>query len=188
MDATETGEEGSGRKERRLAPLTDKELQALGSTSNRYALRDGGGLFLDVTPGGVHTWIFRYQFNGKQEKFTIGRYPEIPLKVAREKRNSLAVKVANGESPAEAKRNLRTTVLVGTAGDPTVKEFGERYLKEQVDKNWKDPDNEHRYLEKDFFPEFGDRPLKNITVLDVQLVVYRKRDGGHPSAAIHLRN
>ena len=57
-----------------------------------------------------------------------------------------------------------------------------------VEKNWKDASDERRYLEKDFFPEFGDRPLKDITALDVQLVVYRKRDGGHPSAAIHLLN
>ena len=67
-------------------------------------------------------------------------------------------------------------------------EFGERYLREQVDKNWKDPSNERRNLEKGFFPEFGDRLLKDITAVDVQLVVYRKRDGGHPAAAICLRN
>jgi integrase len=136
----------------------------------------------------VRTWIFRYQFNGKQEKFTIGRYPEIPLKSAREKRNSLAVDVANGKSPAEAKKNQRTMKLAGTAGVPTVEDFGKRYLEEVVEKSWKDASNERRYLEKDFFPEFGGRPLKDITVIDVQLVVYRKRDGGHPSAAIHLRN
>ncbi len=188
MDSIAMKEKGQRRKERRLAPLTDKELQAIGPTSKRYALRDGRGLFLDVTPGGVQTWIFRYPFNGVQEKFTIGRYPEIPLKAAREKRDSLAVDVANGKSPAEAKRNLRTITLAGTAGIPTVKEFGERYLKEVVEKSWKDASNERRYLEKDFFPELGGRSLKDISVIDVQLVVYRKRDGGHPSAAIHLRN
>ena len=49
------------------------------------------GLFLEVTTGGMRTWIFRYQFNGRQEMFTIGRYPGIPLKAAWEKRDSLAV-------------------------------------------------------------------------------------------------
>jgi integrase len=188
MRSTKTKKMSSRRKTRRFAPLTDKELQAVGPTSKRYALRDGRGLFLDVTPGGVRTWIFRYQFSGKQEKFIIGRYPEFSLKAAREKRDEFAVDVSKGTFPAEAKKKLRAEATSPSPVNPTVRDFGGRYLKEVVEKNWKDASNERRYLEKDFFPEFGDRPLKDITVLDVQLVVYRKRDGGHPSAAIHLRN
>jgi integrase len=141
-----------------------------------------------VTPGGAKTWIFRYQFKGKQEKFTIGRYPEIGLKDARAKRDEFAVDVSKGTSPAEEKKKLCTEATSPSPVNPTVRDFGGRYLKDVVEKNWKDASNERRYLEKDFFPEFGDRPVKDITVLDVQLVVYRKRDGGHPSAAIHLRN
>ena len=146
------------------------------------------GLFLDLTPGGVKSWIFRYQFNGKQEKYVIGRYPEIGLKDARTKRDELAVDVSKGISPAEEKKKLRAQATSPSPANPSVRDFGGRYLTEVVEKNWKDASNERRYLEKDFYPEFGDRPLKDISVLDVQLVVYRKRDGGHPSAAIHLRN
>ncbi|MGA2808778.1 MAG: integrase arm-type DNA-binding domain-containing protein [Terracidiphilus sp.] len=188
MDSTKTKKKSSKQKTRRFAPLTDKELQAIGPTSKRYTLRDGRGLFLDVTPGGVRTWVFRYQFNGKQEKFTIGRYPEFSLKEAREKRDELAVEVSRGVSPAEEKQKERAKSTTGNSKNPTVMEFGERYLKEQVDKNWKDPSNERRNLEKGFFPEFGDRLLKDVTAVDIQLVVYRKRDGGHPAAAICLRN
>ena len=188
MNSTVTNKKSSRRKARRFSPLTDKKLQAVRSKSNRYTLRDGRGLFLDVTPGGVRTWIFRYQFNGKQEKFIIGRYPEFSLKAARAKRDELAVDVSKGTSPAEEKKRLRAEATSTCPVNPTVQDFAGRYLKEVVEKNWKDASNERRYLEKDFFPEFGDRPLKYITVLDVQLIVYRKRDGGHPSAAVHLRN
>jgi len=188
MRPTKTKKKSSRRKTRRLAPLTDMELQAVGPTSKRYTIRDGRGLFLDVTPGGVRTWIFRYQFSGKQEKFIIGRYPEFGLKAAREKRDELAVQVSRGVSPAEEKKKERAESTTGSSKNPTVREFGERYLKEQVDKNWKDPSNEHRNLEKGFYPEFGHRLLRDITAVEVQLVVYRKRDGGHPAAAICLRN
>lgn len=181
---------GSRRNKKHRGPLTDMEVQALRPRAARYTVRDFGskGLFLDLTPGGVKSWIFRYQFNGKQEKYTIGRYPEIGLKDAREKRNELAVAVSKGTSPAGEKKRLRAQATSPSSVNPTVQYFGGRYLDEVVEKNWKDASNERRYLEKDFFPEFGDRPLKDITVLDVQTVVYRKRDGGHPSAAIHLRN
>lgn len=188
MDSTKTKKKSSRRKSGKFAPLTDKALQAVGPRAKRYTLRDGRGLFLDITPAGVRTWIFRYQFGGKQEKFIIGRYPEFSLKAARGERDELAVKVSRGVSPAEEKKKERGASSTGNSKNPTVREFGERYLKEQVEKNWKDPSNERWNLEKGFFSEFGDRPLKDITAVDVQLVVYRKRDGGHPAAAICLRN
>lgn len=188
MDSTKTKKNGSRQKRRKFGPLTDKALQTVGPKAKRYTLRDGRGLFLDITPAGVQTWIFRYQFSGKQEKFIIGRYPEFSLKEARVKRDELSVKVSKGVSPAEEKKKERAESTTGNSKNPTVKEFGERYLKEQVEKNWKVPSNERRNLEKGFFPEFGDRLLKDITAVDVQLVVYRKRDGGHPAAAICLRN
>jgi len=188
MSLNSSNKKTSRKKRRGLEPLTDKRVQALRPRSKRYTERDGRGLFLDITPSGVQTWIYRYQFNGKQEKFTIGRYPEFTIKNARDKRDELAVDVARGISPAEERKKLQVQSTTQSAKSPTVREFGERYLNEQVDKNWKDPSNERRYLEKDLFPELGDRLLKDITALDVQSVVYRKRDGGHPSAAIHLRN
>jgi integrase len=134
------------------------------------------------------SWVFRYRLNGKQEKIRIGPFPELELKKARENRDKLAVKVADGISPAEDKRKLRAESTAQTAGQLTVREFGERYLNEQVDVNWKDPSNERRYLEKEFFPEFGDRPLKDISVLDVQTVVYRKKNNGHSATALRLRS
>jgi integrase len=133
------------------------------------------------------SWVFKYRLNGKQDKLVIGRYPDLTLKKAREMRDKLAARVAEGKSPAEEKRQLRQT-SVADSKVLTVREFGQRYYDEQVAKNWKDPSGELRYLEKGLYPVLGDRPLKDITALDVQSVVYPKRDGGHPSAAICLRN
>ena len=73
MGSTKTKKKSSRQNGREFAPLTDKKLQAVKPRPKRYTLRDGRGLFLDVTPGGVRTWVFRYQFNGEQEKFVIGR-------------------------------------------------------------------------------------------------------------------
>jgi hypothetical protein len=60
----------SKKNSRENSALTDKGIQALAAKPKRYTARDAGskGLFIDVTPAGVKSWIFRYQFNGKQEK------------------------------------------------------------------------------------------------------------------------
>ena len=78
--------------------------------------------------------IFRYQFNGNQEKYVIGRYPEIGLKDARAQRNELAVKVSKGFSPSEERKKRRAEATSGSAADLAVRDFGERYLDEVVEK------------------------------------------------------
>lgn len=155
--------------------LTDKEIKALRPSLKRATLSDGRGLFLDITPKGSLTWIFRYRMDGKQEKVTIGPYPIISLKDARTERDKLAGEVAKGNSPAEAKREAKE---VQETQSVTFRKFAERYYDEQVLKNWKDPANERRNLEKYLYPALGDRELKDITALDIQSVVYPIRDGG----------
>ncbi|MGB6831269.1 MAG: integrase arm-type DNA-binding domain-containing protein [Terracidiphilus sp.] len=164
--------------------LTDARIKALKPIAgSRYSKADGGGLLLDVTPGGVKSWVFRYRLNGAREKVVLGRYPDMTLKVAREKRDELATQVARGKSPATEKKLARA----GMPSNPTIKEFAERYYTEQVVKRWKDPKSVRRYLDNEIFPAFGEKALKDVNALDVQALVYRKRDGGQVTAAIQLR-
>lgn len=149
----------------------------------RYSRADSGGLLLDVTPRGVRSWIFRYQFNGKREKVVIGHYPDVSLKEARGERDKLASVVRSGRSPFMEKKLARE----GSPANPTVKEFAERYYKEQVEKNWKDPKHIRRYLDKEILPAFGSALLKDVSPMDVQRLVYRKRDNGQVAAAIQIR-
>jgi len=103
--------------------LTDALIKGLKPIADsRYSKADGGGLLLDVTPGGVKSWVFRYQFGGKREKMVIGRYPDVTLKAARDERSKLVAQVARGESPAAEKKLARA----GLTTNPTVREFGER--------------------------------------------------------------
>ncbi len=145
---------------------------------------DGRGLSLDILPSGKMSWLYRYCLDGKYGKVSLGHYPDLPLRVAREKRDELAGKVAKGESPAMEKKLARA----GMATNPTVKEFGERYYKEQVMRRWKDPKTIRRYLNSEIFPTLGGKALKEVNALDVQALVYRKRDNGRVQAAMQLRN
>src|ERR1035441_586823 len=164
--------------------LTDNKIKALKPQAKRYLVSDDGGLSLDVLPSGKMAWLFRYRQGGKQERVTLGQYPALSLKAARAARDEKATQVANGKSPAAEEKQKRS----GLATNPTVREFGERYYKEQVVANWKDPKTIRRYLDNEIFPSLGDRLLKDVTALDVQALVYRKRDNGQVSAAIQLRS
>jgi len=145
---------------------------------------DGRGLSLDILPSGKLSWLYRYRSDGKQEKVTLGGYPDLTLRKARERRDELAAQVASGKSPAVEAKQRRA----GRSTNPTTREFGERYYKEQVLRRWKDPKAIRRYLDNEIFPTLGEKTLKDVNALDVQALVYRKRDNGQVQAAMQLRN
>ena len=163
--------------------LTDAKIKALKPRASRYLVTDGRGLSLDVLPSGKVSWLYRYRLKGSYEKVTLGRYPDLTLKAAREKRDCLAAQVAGGTSPAQEAKKSKS----GTAINSTVRDFGERYFQEQVVRNWKNPAHIRRYLDNEVYPALGDKLLKEITALDVQAIVYRKRDNGRVAAAMQLR-
>jgi len=66
-----------------------------------------------------------------------------------------------------------------------VKEFAEQHYRERVLSNWKDPKAIRHFLDNEILPALGDRLLKNVTSLDVQALVCRKRDNGR-NAVRHL--
>jgi hypothetical protein len=57
-----------------------------------------------LLPSGFKSWIYRYTFNSKAEKITLGRYPVLTLKAARERRDKPAAEVVAGQLPLQVTR------------------------------------------------------------------------------------
>jgi hypothetical protein len=85
-------------------PLTELQIKILKPRDIRYAVSDGRGLALEVMPTGAASWRYRYQFKGKTEKVSLGKYPLVSLRAARMKRDEFAKAVHEGESPAKQKQ------------------------------------------------------------------------------------
>jgi hypothetical protein len=54
------------------------------------------GLKLLVRPTGIKTFVLYRKIQGKPERITIGRFPEITIEQARKKAATLNAKIANG--------------------------------------------------------------------------------------------
>jgi len=164
--------------------LTDMRIKALKPKARRYQLTDGRGLSVEVLPSGAVAWRFRYRLHGKLEKVALGHYPDVSLKDARQKRDEMAGQVARGQSPAREKQLAKLAL----GANSSVREFAERYYTDVVVRSLKDPSGVRRYLDKEIFPAFGNKVLKDVTAADVQTLVFRKRDNGLESAAAAIRN
>jgi integrase len=162
--------------------VTDAQIRALEVPAKRMQMADGNGLSLDILPSGKKSWLYRYRINGAYGRVTLGRYPDLSLKAARRKRDELAGMVATGHDPARRKRGAKK----GLDANTTVEEFGERYYAEQVVTTWKRPFQIKRYLDNEIYPTMGSKTLSAVTALDVQALVYRKRDNGRVASAMHL--
>ncbi|MBQ9527257.1 MAG: tyrosine-type recombinase/integrase [Fretibacterium sp.] len=65
-------------------PLTELKIKNLKPRDRRYLVGDGQGLYIAVMPTGEKYWYYRTWENGRERKRSLGRYPDIGLKEARE--------------------------------------------------------------------------------------------------------
>lgn len=64
---------------------------------------DGNNLYLQVSPSGGKSWIFRFMQDSKRREMGLGRIPQISLAEARTKAAEAKKKVLAGEDPIELK-------------------------------------------------------------------------------------
>lgn len=74
----------------------------------RFVLRDGV-LFLLLMPSEARWWRFKYRFNGVEKQLSLGVYPDMPLKRARERLEAARRLVADGIDPAARRQEEKRT-------------------------------------------------------------------------------
>ena len=85
--------------------LTDTAIRVVkGTPGKTVKLSDGGSLQLWVQPSGAKLWNLAYRFGAKQKKLSLGQYPAIGLKDAREKREAAKKTLASGRDPGQEKQ------------------------------------------------------------------------------------
>lgn len=146
--------------------LTDTSIKNTKATVKTQKLFDGNGLYLEVTPTGSKRWRFKYRFQGKEKLLSVGLYPAISLKVARERRDDLRRQVAEGIDPSAQRQALKDTHIENSANTFEVigREWHLRFSNTWV------PNHANRILsrlEKDIFPWLGKKPIKNIGPMDI---------------------
>jgi integrase len=119
-------------------PLTIKALENLKPAGRRREVSDGGmpGLYFVIQPSGKQSWAYRYRFNGRPRKWTIGPCPAIDLKTARELAREALRKVASGADPCTEKKAAKAAAripvgldLIETVTSRFVAQYAKRKLK-----------------------------------------------------------
>ena len=83
-------------------PLSDKEVQKAKPKEKKYKLNDGGGLYLIVNPKGTKSWKLDYNMNEVRNEISLGTYPVMTLKEAREEVLRFKREITQGIDPLAA--------------------------------------------------------------------------------------
>lgn len=92
-----------------MAKLTTKAVEAIKPAIARREIPDSllPGLYFIVQPSGAKSWAVRYRHGGKPRKHTLGPYPRVDLKAARELGGKALRAAAEGRDPTQEKRKAR---------------------------------------------------------------------------------
>lgn len=158
-------------------PLTDTAIRNAKPAAKPAKLFDERGLFLIVTPAGGKWWRFRYKFDSKEKLLSLGVYPDVGLKDARERRDAARKLLADGIDPGENRKAQKATKQDRAANSFEVI-AREWYAKHSP--NWAEHHGDRiiRRFERDIFPWIGGRPIADVTAPELLAAMRRIENRG----------
>ncbi|MNJ40007.1 putative prophage CPS-53 integrase [compost metagenome] len=156
--------------------LTAAQLNALTNPGKyRVGGQECGGLYVEVSKAGGKVFRLKYRIAGRENRYTIGPYPETSLKEARDKARKARALIELGQHPVEVKRaeaeEARQAAVL--ARENLFRTVAERYLKTKTKLAASTLAQYRRALENHVFPVIGDRPVADIKVSHINTIIER---------------
>ena len=161
-------------------PLTDTAIRRAAVKRKPYKIFDSGGLFLLINPNGGKWWRFKYRFNNKEKLLSLGTYPDISLKQARDRRDQERKKLTDKVDPAANRKAVKAAWADNQSNSFEV--IALEWIHKQsaiwAASNTKKISGQ---LKLNIFPWLGLRPITEITAPEILAVLRRTEARG----AIH---
>lgn len=161
--------------------LTNVEISKAKPKEKLYRLKDERGLHLEVPPTGSKRWRLRYWIKGKENWISLGTYPDVSLKEARERREDARKQISSGIDPSAARKGEKAEAAAEALTFETVarewhakasESFSERHRARVI-----------RDLERDVFPFLGGKAIGAVTSAEILSTVKMIEARGAPETA-----
>lgn len=166
--------------------LSDKKIQAAKPKEKPYPMADGGGLYVDVLVTGSKVWRYSYRVDGKRSKATIGTYPAIGIKAARNAHETMRSTLASGIDPARQKQLDKIERIAKAAQAETFESFTKIWIAEKLALlTARSQKQTLAWLANDVYPAIGKLPLGDVQASDVLALLESMRNT--PTKANNIR-
>jgi len=165
-----------------VATLSETKIRAAKLKERPYKLFDKRGLFLLVTPTGGRLWRLRYRIGALEKLISLGAYPDVTLKRAREKRDDARRLIADDIDPSAQRKAQRAALLDTFEG--VAKEWLALQSKSLA------PETISilgARLNSALYPYLGNRPVASITAQELLIAIRRIEARGRHETAHRVR-
>jgi len=145
-----------------------ERLTALSASraKKRGYLADGGGLYLQVSPSGAKSWVFRYRDNGRMREMGLGPLHTVSLAEARERARECRGLRLDDVDPIAERHAGKLKAKLDAARAMTFKQCAEAYIAAHHG-SWKNEKHAAQWpstLATYAYPVFGDQTVQSIDV------------------------
>ncbi len=156
-------------------PLTELAIRNAKPGKKPLKLFDERGLYLEISSNGGKWWRLKYRFSGKEKRLSLGVYPDVRLKDARDRRDASRKMLADGIDPSENRKAIKSAQRnrAENSFEVVTREWYAKYSA-----NWAESHSYRilRRFERDIFPRIGGRPIDEITAPELLAVMHRIED------------
>ncbi|MFU2207790.1 tyrosine-type recombinase/integrase [Solidesulfovibrio sp. C21] len=169
--------------------LTDTAVRNAKPGAKALRLFDSGGLYLEVSPSGGKWWRLKYRHGGKEKRISLGVYPDVSLKDARERRDEARKLIANGIDPSKARQDEKSAVEAQATEDENTFEVVARDWHAKQVKAWSEGHAAKvlARMEQHLFPAFGHFPITTLRAPAILPTLREIEAKGHNETAKRLR-
>lgn len=165
--------------------LSDATIRAAKARDTQFKIYDEGGLFMIVAPSGGKLWRLKYRHVGKEQQLTIGRYPDVGLKEARERRDEARKIIAAGGNPAFEKKRAAVAASVSAAN--TFSAIANELIDKREREGLKDiTTGKAKWLLSLLEPDLGQRPVADIEPYELLAALKKVEASGRLETARRL--
>lgn len=116
---------------------------------------------------GSKVWRYSYRIDGKRTKVTIGSYPAIGIKAARNTHEDLVSKLTSGIDPARQKQLDKINAAATTAQAQTFETFSRVWFAEKMAQATVRTQKQNLgWMVNDVFPVIGGYPYRDRTLIN----------------------
>jgi integrase len=156
------------------------------ATDSSYKLSDDKGLYLLINLNGSRWWRFDYRVDGKRKTLSMGVYPDVSLKDARDKRDEARKLLAKDIDPGEHRKAIQSAKTESLANSfaAIAREWFAKHKHTWAKSH---ADKIIYRLEKDVFPWMGSRPIAEIKAPELLAVLRRAESRGALDTAKRIK-
>lgn len=160
--------------------LSDAAIRVKIKKAKPCAVADGGGLTFTLSKAGTAAWVLRYRHGGKPRELTLGRYPDVSLKAARERARDERANIQRGIDVAAERQHQKRAAATAYTFAMLAADYMEKAMPELAAATAK---QRRQHFKAHIIPAIGSLPARAVTAEDVRLMLQQTGKKTTPNVA-----